>query len=353
MGEKESQSSQANTKAVSSSDPTPLPESSLGADVAALARSAVEQIAKAATADELEQLRIKYLGKAGEISLHSRSLGKVPPQERPAVGQAVNAAKKCVEDALEEKRGAFQSTGRKPKKSIDVTFPGIRHGVGRRHPLMQTMEELKSVLIGLGFRYDDYPEVETETYNFDALNTPSWHPSRDMHDSFYTKSGHVLRTHTSAFQTRALQMLQTPPVRAMTSGRCYRRDEIDATHFPIFHQLDVIAVDQSICFSDLKWTLHSMLQAILGKDIKLQFRPSYFPFTTPSAEVDVYYRGRWMELLGSGMMRPEVLRNGGIDPDKFQGFAFGIGIDRLTMARFGIDDIRLLYANERAFLSQF
>lgn len=327
--------------------------SSFGADVAEKARIAIELINGAITADELEQLRIRFLGKAGEISLLLRGLGKVPAEQRPAAGQAVNAAKKGVEEAIDAKKGSLQPTGRRAKKSIDVTMPGIRHGVGRRHPLMQTMEELKSVLIGLGFRYDDYPEVETESYNFDSLNTPSWHPSRDMHDSFYTKTGHVLRTHTSAFQTRALKMLKEPPIRAMTAGRCYRRDEIDATHFPIFHQLDVIAVDKSISFSDLKWTLESMLQAILGKDIKLQFRPSYFPFTTPSAEVDVFYRGRWMELLGSGMMRPEVLRNGGIDPDVYQGFAFGIGIDRLTMARFGIDDIRLLYANEQAFLSQF
>ena len=205
----------------------------------------------------------------------------------------------------------------------------------------------------MGFRYDDYPEVEDEFHNFDSLNTPDWHPSRDMHDSFYTGTREVLRTHTSAFQVRAMQMIKDPPIRAMTSGRCYRRDEIDGTHFPIFHQLDVISIGQNISFADLKWTLDRMLRTILGEAIELRFRPSYFPFTTPSAEVDVFYRGRWMELLGSGMMRPEVLRNGGIDSEKYQGFAFGMGIDRLTMARFGIDDIRLLYANEEAFLSQF
>ena len=245
------------------------------------------------------------------------------------------------------------TTGRRPKNAIDVTLPGIRKGVGRRHPLMQTMEAVKTVLQGMGFRYDDYPEVETEYHNFDALNTPKWHPSRDMHDSFYTKAGGVLRTHTTAFQVRAMRDQKTPPIRAMTSGRCYRRDEIDATHFPIFNQLDVIAIDRAISFADLKWTLDRLIRALFGQEVKLRFRPSFFPFTTPSAEVDVFYRGRWMELLGSGMIRPEVLRNGGLDPDQYQGFAFGMGIDRLTMARYGIDDIRLLYANEEAFLTQF
>jgi len=205
----------------------------------------------------------------------------------------------------------------------------------------------------MGFRYDDYPEVETDYYNFDALITPGWHPSRDMHDSFYTGSNGVLRTHTSAFQVRAMRLVASPPIRAMTSGRCYRRDEVDATHFPIFHQIDVICIDREISFADLKWTLDQMLRAILGSDIALRFRPSYFPFTTPSAEVDVFYNGRWMELLGSGMIRPEVLRNGGIDPEHYQGFAFGMGLDRLTMARYSIDDIRLLYANEESFLEQF
>ena len=218
---------------------------------------------------------------------------------------------------------------------------------------MQTMEAVKAVLVGMGFRYDDYPEVETEYFNFDALNTPRWHPSRDMHDSFYTKDGGVLRTHTTAFQVRAMRQQQSLPIRAMTSGRCYRRDEIDATHFPIFNQLDVIAIDEAISFADLKWTLERLIRALLGQDVKLRFRPSFFPFTTPSAEVDVFYRGRWMELLGSGMIRPEVLKSGGLDPQLCQGFAFGMGIDRLTMARYGIDDIRLLYANEESFLAQF
>jgi phenylalanyl-tRNA synthetase alpha chain len=322
-------------------------------EVSALVDSALEQIRHAATSDALDKLRVGYLGKQSRVMLLSKELGKVSPEIRPAFGQAVNAAKQQLQEALDQRKGSLEAAGRRPKSALDVTLPGIRKGVGRRHPLMQTMDAVKSVLQGMGFRYDDYPEVETEYFNFDSLNTPDWHPSRDMHDSFYTKAGGVLRTHTSAFQVRAMRQQQTPPIRAMTSGRCYRRDEIDATHFPIFNQIDVIAIDRSISFADLKWTLDRMLRGILGHDIQLRFRPSFFPFTTPSAEVDAFYRGRWMELLGSGMIRPEVLRNGGIDPDQYQGFAFGMGIDRLTMARYGIDDIRLLYANEESFLAQF
>jgi phenylalanyl-tRNA synthetase alpha chain len=322
-------------------------------DLASLAAVAAKEIAAAKTLEELEEQRIRYFGKSGLVTLHLRGLGQVSPEERPALGQAVNAAKRQIQDALDARKAALAAAGTRSRDALDVTLPGVRTGAARRHPLVQTMEEAKAALRGMGFQYDDYPEIETEFYNFDALNTPQWHPSRDMHDSFYTAAGNVLRTHTSAFQVRAIQRLAPPPIRAMTAGRCYRRDEIDDTHFPIFHQLDVIAIDRSLSLGDLKWTLDRLLRTILGPDIKLQFRPSYFPFTTPSAEVDVFYRGRWMELLGSGMIRPEVLRHGGIDPDEYQGFAFGMGIDRLTMARFGIDNIRLLYANEEAFLAQF
>jgi phenylalanyl-tRNA synthetase alpha chain len=322
-------------------------------EVIGLGSDAVAQIARASTLDELDKVRVTFLGKQSRILQLSKELGKVAADLRPALGEAINAGKKRIQDALSERKGALEQSGRRSKTAIDVTLPGIRRGPGRRHPLAQTVELVKTVLQGLGFRYDDYPEVETEYHNFDSLNTPQWHPSRDMHDSFYTKAGGVLRTHTTAFQTRVMRQLGSPPIRAMTSGRCYRRDEIDATHFPIFNQLDAIAIDRTISFADLKWTLDRLIRSVLGEDVKLRFRPSYFPFTTPSAEVDVFYRGRWMELLGSGMIRPEVLRNGGLDPEKVQGFAFGMGIDRLTMARYGIDDIRLLYANEESFLTQF
>lgn len=325
--------------------------------IAQLAEKAVALIAQIASAEELEKARVHYLGRQGEITLLSKALGGVPADQRPAFGQAVNAARQRIQESLDARKDSVGKPTARPRHAVDVTLPGLRRGTGRRHPLMTTMEEVKSILQGLGFHYDDYPEIESEFYNFDGLNTPHWHPSRDMHDSFYTGTGHVMRTHTTAFQVHAMRTHMaahgSPPLRAMTAGRCYRRDDIDATHFPIFNQIDVIAVDSGLSFADLKWTLDRLLRAILGASIELRFRPSYFPFTTPSAEVDVLYRGRWMELLGSGMMRPEVLRNGGIDSEKYQGFAFGMGIDRLTMARFNIDDIRLLYANEEAFLAQF
>ncbi|HEY0008580.1 MAG TPA: phenylalanine--tRNA ligase subunit alpha [Tepidisphaeraceae bacterium] len=320
--------------------------------VAAAGEQAVSEIS-VAPADQIEALRIKFLGKDGSLTKLSRQLGTVPPADRPAMGQAVNQAKAAAQTALDERKADAAGTAIAPG-GIDVTMPGLRVGVGHRHPLQQILEEVKSVLVGMGFRYDDYPEYEEESYNFDYLNTPDWHPSRDSHDSFYTKDGHVLRTHTTAFQIRAMkQHSSQPPIRAMTAGRCYRRDEVDATHYPIFNQLDLICIDKTASFADLKRTLYTLLTALLGDDIQLRFRPSYFPFTTPSAEVDVLYRGRWMEILGSGMMRPEVLRNGGIDPNAYRGYAVGMGLDRLAMRRFGIDDIRHLYENEEAFLSQF
>jgi phenylalanyl-tRNA synthetase alpha chain len=225
---------------------------------------------------------------------------------------------------------------------------------------------MKKILMGLGFSYDDYPDIETEYYNFDALNTPAWHPARDLHDTFYVAGGRVLRTHTTAYQARVMQASGgRVPIRAITTGRCYRADDIDASHFPIFQQLDAFAVGRRITMADLRWTLTEVAKGLFGPEAKLRFRPSYFPFTTPSAEVDVSCivcgqqgcalcsRTGWLEVLGSGMMRPEVLRAGGLDPAEHQGFAFGIGVDRIAMLRHQINDIRLLYENEEAFLRQF
>lgn len=321
----------------------------------AVADEAVAALQQADSPGRLEELRVQYLGKKSEIVTLSRSMKSVPPESRREVGQAVNAAKRRVEESLQQRQDALKSTksaGRAARDALDVTLPGLRSRVGRRHPLAATMEEIKSILIGMGFRYDDYPEVETEQNNFDGLNTPEWHPARDAHDTFYTEAGRVLRTHTTAFQMHALQAIK-PPLRAMTSGRCYRCDTIDASHFPIFHQLDAIAIDRTISFADLKFTLYELARGLFGDDVQLRFRPSFFPFTTPSAEVDVFFQGRWLEILGSGMMHPNVLRNGGLDPAQWQGFAFGLGVDRMAMIRHGIDDIRYLYENEELFLRQF
>jgi phenylalanyl-tRNA synthetase alpha chain len=339
---------------------------SIGSPLSDLLDRALTQISQTDSLAALEQARVQYLGKSGELTAQMKLLGGLPPEERKAFGQAVNTSKGKIEQALEERKVALQNSANPVRSSLDVTLPGRRRLAGRVHPITATAEAMKKILLGLGFSYDDYPDIESEYYNFDALNTPSWHPARDLHDTFYVGPGQLLRTHTTAFQARVMRASggQTP-IRAMTTGRCYRADDIDASHYPIFQQLDVFAVGRSITMADLRWTLTELAKGLFGPEAKLRFRPSYFPFTTPSAEVDVSCvvckqqgcalcsRTGWLEVLGSGMMRPEVLRAGGLDPEKHQGFAFGIGVDRITMLRHQINDIRLLYDNEEAFLRQF
>ncbi len=338
-------------------DPLSEALSKLLAELDDLQRQARDAIASATDAKALESAKVASLGKKAPLAGMNRLLKDLSKDDKPAFGAKLNAVKQAIEAQLAQRLAAFEASGVGPADGLDVTLPGIRSTVGRRHPLMQTAERVKEVMIGLGFSYDDYPEIETEHFNFDALNTPDWHPARDMHDTFYTPSGHVMRTHTSAFQTRAMRAMldagKTPPLRAMTFGRCYRNDEVDATHMPVFHQLDALAIDRNIGFADLKATLLKLAEALFGAGAELRFRPSYFPFTTPSAEVDVMTERGWMEILGAGMTRPEVLRHGGLDPDVYQGFAFGLGIDRIAMKRHGLADIRLLYENEDAFLRQF
>jgi phenylalanyl-tRNA synthetase alpha chain len=331
-----------------------------------LVERALAHINAAATLAALDQARVQYLGKSGELTAQMKSLGNLPPEERKAFGQSVNSAKATLEDAIEQRRATIEQSAKPASPSLDVTLPGRRRLAGRPHPMTVTAETMKRLLMGLGFSYEDFPDIETEYYNFDALNTPEWHPARDLHDTFYTDGEHLMRTHTTAFQGRVMRASGgRVPIRAMTTGRCYRKDDIDASHFPIFQQLDAFAVGRSITMSDLRWTLTELAKGLFGPEVKLRFRPSYFPFTTPSAEVDVSCilckqqgcslcsRTGWIEVLGSGMMRPEVLRAGGLDPARHQGFAFGIGVDRITMLRHQINDIRHLYQNEEAFLRQF
>jgi phenylalanyl-tRNA synthetase alpha chain len=330
-----------------------------------LLERALAQISAAGTQPVLEQVRVQYLGKSGELTALLKTLGALPAEEKKSFGAAVNTAKAQIEQAIAAQKTALESSS-KPAPSIDITLPGRRRFAGRVHPMTATAEIMKQILMGLGFTYDDYPDVESEFYNFDALNTPAWHPARDMHDTFYVGPGKLLRTHTTAFQARVMQKAGgVGPLRAITTGRCYRADDIDASHFPIFQQLDAFAVGRKLAMTDLRWTLTQLMQGLFGPEAKLRFRPSYFPFTTPSAEVDISCivckqkgcslcsRTGWLEVLGSGMMRPEVLRTGGFDPQQYQGFAFGIGVDRITMLRHQINDIRHLYANEEAFLRQF
>ena len=330
-----------------------------------LMERAQAQVAAASTPAQLEQVRVQYLGKSGELTALLKTLGILPADQKKSFGAAVNTAKARIEEAIAQKKTAVDASST-PAAALDITLPGRRRRAGHIHPMTATAEAMKQILIGLGFTYDDYPDVETEFYNFDALNTPSWHPARDMHDTFYVGPGRLLRTHTTAFQARVMQKAGgVGPLRAMTTGRCYRADDIDASHFPIFQQLDAFAVGRKITMADLRWTLTQLAQGLFGPEALLRFRPSYFPFTTPSAEVDISCvvcqqkgcalcsRTGWLEVLGSGMMRPEVLRAGGFDPAIYQGFAFGIGVDRITMLRHQINDIRHLYANEEAFLRQF
>ena len=334
--------------------------------ISQLVERALAQINAAATTAALDQVRVQYLGKSGELTSQLKSLGSLPADERKAFGQAVNAAKTQLEEAIEVRRGALSQAAKPAGPTLDVTLPGRRRFAGRPHPMTVTAEAMKRILTGLGFSFADFPDIETEYYNFDVLNTPAWHPARDMHDTFYVDGRHLMRTHTTAFQGRVMKASGgRVPLRAMTTGRCYRKDDIDASHFPIFQQLDAFAVGTKLSMSDLRWTLTELARGLFGGDAKLRFRPSYFPFTTPSAEVDVSCvicrqkgcslcsRTGWIEVLGSGMMRPEVLREGGLDPAKHQGFAFGIGVDRITMLRHQINDIRHLYQNEEAFLRQF
>ena len=332
---------------------------------------ALRDIHGSANLAALDQARVQFLGKNGALTALLRSLGTLAPDERKAFGQTVNAANANIEAALDERKAHLEQSVRPKGAELDVTLPGRRRWAGHIHPMTQTAEAMKKILLGLGFSFEDYPDIETEYYNFDALNTPAWHPARDLHDTFYVGKNHegqnmVLRTHTTALQGRVMAAAGgRAPLRAMTTGRCYRADDIDASHFPIFQQLDAFAVGRKISMADLRWTLTQLAQGLFGAEAKLRFRPSYFPFTTPSAEVDISCvvckqagcalcsRTGWLEVLGSGMMRPEVLRMGGFDPAEYQGFAFGIGVDRMTMLRHQINDIRLLYANEEAFLRQF
>jgi len=328
-----------------------------------------QQMAEADTPVALEALRVKLLGRKGEITGMLKSLGKLSPEERPIVGQKVNELRLLAESLIEAARKKLnrqQMEASLKQESIDVTLPGRNRPLGHLHPLSIVTNEMKALFIGMGFTIADGPEVETEHYIFDALNIPNNHPVRDEQDTFYTKDGFVLRPQTSGVQIRVMEQAK-PPIRIIAPGTVYRFDDWDATHAPVFHQIEGLVVDEGITMADLKGMLTLFAQHIMGKDVKLRFRPSFFPFTEPSAEVDVrcficdgkndscyVCKGTgWMELLGCGMVHPKVLSTCGIDPNRYSGYAFGMGIDRIVMQRYGIPDIRLLYENDVQFLNQF
>ncbi len=314
----------------------------------------------------LEKFRVQYLGKKGAITSLLRSMGTLSPAERPAFGKAVNELSKKVEEKLEAKETELKQRARSLQlklETIDVTSPGRSQRLGHRHPLKQVQEEIETLFLNMGYTIAEGFEVEDDYHNFEALNVAKDHPARDMQDTFWVSSDKLIRTHTSSVQIRTMEK-QKPPVRIIAPGRVYRCDD-DVTHSPMFHQIEGLVIDKDITFGDLKWTLTVLLKALFGEEREVRFRPSYFPFTEPSVEVDVSCfacggsgcrlckQTGWIEILGAGLVHPNVLKNVGYDPRDLNGFAFGMGIERIAMLRYGIDDIRLFYESDVRFLRQF
>ena len=322
--------------------------------LADLESESVQTIEAAATEADLEALRISLLGKKGRLSAVLGSMGRLGPQERPLVGQRANDLKERVQAQLAARMDWLKSSAmaeRLERERLDVTAPPSFIPPGHRHPLIATTEEILDIFAGLGYRVSEGPEIESDHYNFTALNIPPNHPARDMQDTFYLGADRLLRTHTSPVQIRHLES-NAPPVRIVVPGRVYRRDAVDATHSPVFHQVEVLAIDEGLDFSHLRGTVMAFLKAFFG-DLPVRFRASYFPFTEPSAEVDVQWRGRWLEVMGCGMVDPAVLEGLGLDPQRWSGFAAGLGVERFCMVRHGIDDIRRLFTSDLRFLEQF
>jgi len=332
--------------------------------VAGEARAAIE---RAASSAELEAIRVRYLGRSGGLTQILKSLGALSPEERPQVGAAANEAKRELEALLDARLLATRAAERRRQRERerpDLTLPGRRPARGVVHPLTRVQDEIVRIFAGLGFSVAEGPEIETDAYNFEALNIPRDHPARDMQDTFYLSPETLLRTHTSPVQIRAMRA-QKPPVRIICPGTVYRRDVADITHSPMFHQVEGLAVDRGITMADLKGTLTLFAQEMYGPRSKIRFRPSFFPFTEPSAEVDVLCflcsgtgcractQSGWLEILGSGMVHPQVLKNVGYDPEQVTGWAFGMGIERIAMLKYGVDDIRLFFENDLRFLRQF
>ena len=316
---------------------------------------------------DLEALRIKYLGKKGELTAVLRGMGQLPAEERPVIGQLANNVRAAIEEALrarldEAKEAALRL--KLQKETLDVTVPGDETPVGHLHPLTRIQREMEDIFLGMGFSIAEGPEVEYDYYNFQALNIPPDHPARDTQDTFYITENILLRSQTSPVQVHVMES-QQPPIKIISPGRVYRSDAVDATHSPLFHQMEGMVIDRGVTMSDLKGTLAMFARRMFGEETKIRFRPHHFPFTEPSAEVDVscflcggkgcrFCKGEgWIEILGAGMVHPNVLRNCNIDPDEYSGYAFGMGIERIALLKYHIDDMRLLYENDTRFLGQF
>jgi phenylalanyl-tRNA synthetase alpha chain len=328
--------------------------SDIEAQLADLRENAQTAIATAETLDELEQLRVNYLGKKGQLSKILGGMGKLDPGDRPRIGASANQVKDTIQSALDHRRTQLQTAqiqAQLASETLDVTLPGTVRSQGRKHPLNSTLDRMVDIFIGLGYTVATGPEMETDYYNFEALNTPPDHPARDMQDTFYLPDGNLLRTHTSSVQIRYMEQ-HDPPIRIVAPGRCCRRDTVDATHSATFHQLEILAIDKGLTFTDLKGTIKEFLRQIFG-ETDIRFRASYFPFTEPSAEVDVRWKGKWLEVMGCGMVDPNVLKAVGYDPEIYSGFAAGLGVERFAMILHQIDDIRRVYASDLRFLRQF
>ena len=329
-----------------------------------------EALAKIDASDALEKLneiRVSYLGKKGELTTVLKSMKDVAPEERPKVGQMVNEVRALIEERLEETKTALARKAREEqmkREVIDVTLPAKKANTGHKHPNTIALEEVERIFVGMGYEVVEGPEVEYDLYNFEKLNIPKGHPARDEQDTFYINDSILLRSQTSPVQARVMEK-QKPPIRMIAPGRVFRSDEVDATHSPSFHQIEGLVIDKHITFADLKGTLAEFARELFGEDTKVKFRPHHFPFTEPSAEVDVscfkcggkgcrFCKGSgWIEILGCGMVHPHVLEMCGIDPEEYTGFAFGVGLERIALLKYEIDDMRLLYENDIRFLKQF
>ena len=329
--------------------------------------SALEQLDNIKKAADLEELRVRILGKKGELTSVLRTMGQLAPDMRPVIGQLANDVRGAIEEKIQIKQKEIESVAlllKMEDEKIDVTMPGVKPGFGTRHPLANVEREMTDIFRSMGFDIVEGPEVETDYYNFEALNTPENHPARDVQDTFYFTDNILLRSQTSSVQIRTMEKTK-PPIRMVSPGRVYRADTVDATHSPMFHQMEGLVIDKGITMGDLKGTLEIFAKRMFGGDTRVRFRPHHFPFTEPSAEVDVscfvcggkgcsVCKGEgWIEILGAGMVHPNVLRGCNIDPEVYSGFAFGFGIERIAMLKYHIDDMRLLYENDVRFLNQF
>ena len=336
-------------------------------EILKIKEQSIKSIKEAKSLKELGDLKVKYLGKKGELTTLLRGMGKLAPEERPIIGGLVNEVRDELNEKFEQKEKELKHEElqkRLETENIDVTEPSKKINLGSLHPITQIIEEIEEIFLGMGYEIADGPEVEKATYNFDKLNTPPDHPARDIQDTFYITDDIVLRSQTSPVQARVMEN-QKPPIKIICPGAVYRSDSVDATHSPVFHQVEGLVIDKKISMTDLKGTLETFAKKCLGENTKIRFRPHHFPFTEPSAEADVscfvcggkgckVCKGEgWIELVGCGMVHPNVLENCGIDPEKYTGFAFGFGVERIAMAKFGIDDMRLLFENDVRFLKQF